>query len=64
MDFFAVDNERVARGAYWSLCGVGGTDLEPVRKLARAWLDGAVSDVDAVEKLSVVFPKKETGSLK
>jgi hypothetical protein len=39
MDFFAVPNEEVARGEYWSLIGVGGHDLEAVRRLARCWLE-------------------------
>ncbi len=39
MDFFAMANEDVARGEYWSLIGVGSEDLEKVRLLARAWLE-------------------------
>jgi hypothetical protein len=39
MDFFAMPNEEVARGEYWSLIGVGGEDLEAVRQAARKWLE-------------------------
>ena len=38
MDFFAIPNEEVARGEYWSLIGVGERDLEKTRRLVRAWL--------------------------
>jgi hypothetical protein len=56
MDFFAMKNEDVARGVYWSLYGVGDSgDLEPVRKLAREWLDQdpkTLADLSQVGKLS------------
>ena len=39
MDFFAMRNEDVARGAYWSLMGVAGDDVEAARRVARAWLE-------------------------
>jgi hypothetical protein len=39
MDLFALPNESVAKGEYWSLCGVSGDDLEPARRIARAWLE-------------------------
>jgi hypothetical protein len=40
MDFFAMANEEVAKGAYWSLMGVvAGDDLEPSRRVTRAWLE-------------------------
>jgi hypothetical protein len=39
MDFFAVANEDVAGGEYWSIIGVGGHDLEHVRQTAREWLE-------------------------
>jgi hypothetical protein len=38
MDLFAAANEEVARGAYWSLMGVAGDDVEVARRVARAWL--------------------------
>jgi hypothetical protein len=39
MDFFAMKNQDVEKGEYWSLMGVSsGDDLEPVRRLARRWL--------------------------
>lgn len=39
MDFFAMANEDVAQGAYWSLMGIGGVDLETVRRVVRTWLE-------------------------
>jgi hypothetical protein len=54
MDFFAMQNDAVAAGVYWSLCGVGGEDLEAVRTLARQWLElgkDRVGDAGAVAKL-------------
>jgi hypothetical protein len=62
MDFFAIPNEEVARGEYWSLIGVGGSDLEGVRRIVRAWLElGARGCRDAarVEKLSWDGPVKK-----
>lgn len=38
MDFFALPNEESQRGVYYSLLGVGGSDLELIRKVGRAWL--------------------------
>lgn len=39
MDFFAMANGEVAKGAYWSIMGIGGDDLEAVRGVARQWLE-------------------------
>jgi hypothetical protein len=39
MDFFALPNEQVERGNFYSLIGVGGGDLERVRALGRQWLE-------------------------
>jgi hypothetical protein len=39
MDFFALPNEGVAQGVYYSLIGVGGHDWERIRNVARRWLD-------------------------
>ena len=49
MDFFAVPNEEVAHGDYWSLVGVGGHDLERVRQTAREWLELGTGCRDATE---------------
>jgi hypothetical protein len=38
MDLFAMKNEAVAKGEYWSVVGVEGYDLEPAREMARLWL--------------------------
>ena len=39
MDFYALDNEEAEKGVYYSLIGVGGADVEAIRKVARQWLD-------------------------
>ena len=54
MDFFAMSNEDVAHGEYWSLVGVGGDDLEQVRQTVRRWLELGPQDCrdrSRVEKL-------------
>jgi hypothetical protein len=51
MDLFAMPDEQVARGVYWSLCGVGGQDLEPVRRLARQWLENHPDQPEAAAML-------------
>jgi hypothetical protein len=54
MDFFAMKNEDVARGEYWSLIGVGGDDTERIRKTVRRWLElglQACRDPAQVERL-------------
>jgi hypothetical protein len=38
MDFFAMSNQDVERGEFWSLIGVGGQDMEKIRQTVRAWL--------------------------
>jgi len=38
MDFFELQNEVEEQGIYYSLCGVGGDDMEAIRSLARRWL--------------------------
>jgi hypothetical protein len=44
MDFFAMPNDVVAKGEYWSLCGVVGEDVEDARRAVRTWLElGAVA---------------------
>ena len=56
MDFFAMPNEAVERGVYYSLYGVGSVDdVESIRKLARAWLESGKTsaiDPDRVAKLN------------
>ena len=39
MDFFALPNEVEEQGIYYSLCGVGGSDMEAIRTVARRWLE-------------------------
>ena len=50
MDLFAVPNEAVAKGAYWSLCGVLD-DPEHARSVARRWLEGGATDPAIAVKL-------------
>jgi hypothetical protein len=57
MDFFAVPNEEVARGEYWSLIGVGSQNVERVRQIVREWLELGPKncrDVSQVERLSPI----------
>jgi hypothetical protein len=55
MDFFATPNEAVAKGAYWSLCGVTSNgDAESARTAVRRWLEPGperVGDPAGVESL-------------
>ncbi len=39
MDFFALPNEESERGEFYSLIGVGGSDLEQIRNVGRTWLE-------------------------
>ncbi len=39
MDFFALPNEVVEAGIYYSLLGVAGHNLEEARSVARRWLE-------------------------
>lgn len=45
MDFFALTNQVVAQGTFYSLYGVCGNDLAPARKTAREWLKGGEAGV-------------------
>ena len=50
MDFFVLPDEKVARGTFYSLYGVGSEHLEAARKAARKWLakgESAMSDPDS-----------------
>ncbi len=38
MDFYALPNEEAESGVYYSLIGVGGNDMEAIRKVANDWL--------------------------
>ena len=42
MDFFALPNEESERGVFYSLIGIGGRDLEDVRRIGRVWLESEV----------------------
>ncbi len=39
MDFFALPNEVEEQGIYYSIHGVGGDDMEAIRRVARRWLE-------------------------
>jgi len=41
MDLFALRDDQVEQHDYWSLIGVAGADLEPIRALAKRWLTDA-----------------------
>jgi hypothetical protein len=59
MDFFAMSNEVVEKGEYWSLVGVGhGDDLEAIRRIARTWLEtgDATKDSSRVAALPALDP--------
>jgi hypothetical protein len=45
MDFFALPNEESERGAYYSLLGVGGSDLERIRNVGRKWLSTGTGQI-------------------
>jgi hypothetical protein len=51
MDFFALPNEECERGVYYSLIGVGGANLETIRKVAKRWL----AEPHTAQRLPAVF---------
>ncbi len=56
MDLFALRNEEVENRDYYSLIGVGGKDLEPIRRVARRWLQSRkVEDNRTIGRLPVTF---------
>ena len=58
MDMFALPNEQVERRAFYSLIGVGGEDLESLRKLARQWLglgETNIASLDNIARLPSAF---------
>jgi hypothetical protein len=52
MDFFALPNDQVEHREFYSLIGVGGNDLEAVRKVARTWLNLGSTNLTNPEKVS------------
>jgi hypothetical protein len=59
MDFFALPNEQVERGEYWSLIGVG-QNTEEIREQVRRWLEqdpAAVREPDNIATLPAIGPK-------
>ena len=56
MDFFAMKNEDVEKGEYWSLMGVA-REVEPVREVARRWLGSSTTnDPESAAALPVPPP--------
>ena len=58
MDMFALPNEQVERRAFYSLIGVGGEEVELLRKIARQWLDsgeGNIARLETVVRLPAAF---------
>jgi hypothetical protein len=55
MDLFAMPNEAVAKGAYWSLCGVTD-DPEQARILARRWLEAGADALRAPATAAKLSP--------
>lgn len=54
MDMFALPNDKVERRDFYSLIGIGGNDLESVRRVAHDWLslrDGEISNLKKVAHL-------------
>lgn len=49
MDFFALPNEEAERGVFYSLIGVGGHDLEAIRKIANKWLSKGHSEITSIK---------------
>ncbi len=45
MDLFALSNEEVERGVFWSLLGVG-RDAERIRAATRQWLTNGMRTAD------------------
>jgi len=58
MDLWELPNEQVEQRDFYSLIGVGGGDLEAVRKVARRWLGGGeknIANLDHAAKLPATF---------
>ena len=59
MDMFALPNEQVERRDFYSLIGVGGKDLEAVRKVAGRWLSSGETNIarpENISRLPATFP--------
>lgn len=54
LDLWRVPNEATERRVYYSLLGVGGSDVESIRKLTRSWLkEGAARASDPARAASL-----------
>jgi hypothetical protein len=54
LDLWSMPNEATERRSFYSLLGVGGSDVEAIRKLARNWLEkGAQSATDPAHAASL-----------
>jgi hypothetical protein len=52
MDFFALPNEEAEKGVYYSLLGVGGSDMEAIRKVAKQWLNKGAAAITSLNQSS------------
>jgi hypothetical protein len=52
MDFFALPNEEAEKGVYYSLLGVGGSDMETIRRIAKQWLSKGQKVITADDQRS------------
>jgi hypothetical protein len=62
MDFWSLPNEQVEQRQFYSLIGVGGNDLEAVRKIARRWLDAGekqIGDLRRTAHLPATFQRRQ-----
>jgi hypothetical protein len=62
MDFFALPDAESARGVFYSLYGVGGKEVKPIRDLARRWLDkgaAAIAKADSGADLPAFVSRGE-----
>ncbi|NLF09874.1 MAG: hypothetical protein GX594_18125 [Pirellulaceae bacterium] len=59
MDLWSLDNEVVEQGIYYSLYGVGGRDMEPIRDVARRWLENGPAAIARQEGVAELPPPIE-----
>lgn len=62
MDFFALPNEESERGVYYSILGVGGENMEEIRKISRKWLEkggAAIANPDSVAELPATWSRQK-----
>ena len=60
MDTWGLNDEQTEGRVFYSLIGVGGRDLETVRKVARKWLDEGITNAGKPE-LAAKLPRTIEG---